>query len=161
MSSWSNRKTPKKSREGRERKTITENTERLSKFLNLTMIRPCEIHWQLIRVEKVYVCIWICPGYLSFRSRLIRAEIPTNLGNLLTDIASQNKYMKRNFHSDKSAIHCWSLVASLPVSFLTCSPTRSFAYFLTCFLACLLISCLLVSLLVFSLTRPPTFLFAC
>ena len=29
-------------------------------FLNLTMIRPCEIHWQLIRVEKNICIIYIC-----------------------------------------------------------------------------------------------------
>jgi len=43
-------------------------------FLNLTMIRPCEIHRQI-----------------PFRFRVLRAQISTNLGILLTGTAWQNK----------------------------------------------------------------------
>ena len=38
-----------------------------------------------------------------------RAQMSTNLKTLLTDTASKNKkWWKRNFHSEISAIHCWS-----------------------------------------------------
>ena len=47
-------------------------------FLNLTMVRAREIHWRL-----------------PFQSRVLRAQISTNLRNLLTDIApAKNKKMK-------------------------------------------------------------------
>ena len=60
-------------------------------FLNLTMIRPCEIDRQL-----------------SLRFRVLRAQISTNLEILLYRDRSTEQKMKRNFCCEMSAMHCGS-----------------------------------------------------
>ena len=136
MSSSSDRKTAEKRRERHERKAITKNKKNFknvwSKFLNLTMIRACKIHWQLIRVEIKCMCAKTKQKQKQKQKGVCVFSILGHWAHSCSDfnkswkpLPQNNKKKKRNLHSEMSAIHCWSLVASLPVYLLSsCLPAN-------------------------------------